>query len=265
MGTVAALLAASSAQAHISYTGRNFGSFSGGESPVIISNQNVSGPFGWADGTDDDFGDSHRLRAFRFTLNTPLTFSLSVESIEYSTTSGATTTTHIAGLLPAYSIYGGLAHLAPDPLDHDGAQITVDHLAGLGGSQPKEGALRSLNDWSIGNDGPEFNPAYPPASLRPFAYVGHAADGTSANFGSAAGILGDGLADGFVTGTFSLPAGDYTLFVGGADYAANVGAVAPYQTYGIRTTFTPVPEPASATLGLLGMGAVALRRRRRLS
>jgi hypothetical protein len=254
-------LAPLAAHAHIGYTGRNFGAFSGGEAPVTITNQNVSGPFGWADGTDDDFSDSHRLRAYRFSLNTSLTFEISVESIEYTTGTPPATTTHIAGLLPAFSIYSGLAHLSPTPADHDGAQLSLDYLAALGGTQPKEGAFRALHDWSIGNDGPEFNPSYPPASLSHFAYVGHAADGTSANFGTAPGISGDGVADGFVKGTFSLPAGDYTLFVGGADYAANIGAAAPFQTYGVRTTFTAVPEPATSLLSLAALGLVWRRHR----
>jgi hypothetical protein len=259
----ACVLAPLSAHAHIGYTGRNFGAFSGGEAPVTIQNQNAGGSFGWATATDADFGDSHRLRAYRFTLNTALTFSISIEGMAYSTTAGtpAVTTTHIAGLLPGFSVYSGLAHISPDKADHDGAQLSLDYLAGLPGPA-KEGAFRSLNDWTIGNDGPEFNPTYPAASLSHFKYVGHAVDGTAANFGSEPGILGDGLADGRVTGTFSLPAGDYSFFVGGADFASGVGAVAPYQTYGIRATFAPVPEPATAALGLLGASAILFRRRR---
>jgi hypothetical protein len=258
----ACVLAPLSAHAHISYTGRNFGAFSGGEAPVTIENQNASS-FGWADATDADFGDSHRVRAYRFTLNTALTFSISIEGMAYSTTAGTppVTTTHIAGLLPGFSVYSGLAHISPDKADHDGAQISLDYLATLPGPA-KEGAFRSLNDWTIGNDGPEFNLTYPAASLSNFTYVGHAADGTAANFGSESGILGDGLADGKVTGTFSLPAGDYSFFVGGVDYASGVGAVAPYQTYGIKATFAPVPEPATAALGLLGASAILFRRRR---
>ena len=65
-----------------------------------------------------------------------------------------------------------------------------------------------------------------------------------------------------MTGTFSLPAGDYSFFVGGVDYASGVGAVAPYTTYGIKATFAPVPEPATAALGLLGAIAILFRRRR---
>jgi hypothetical protein len=231
--------------AHVSYTGRNFGTFSGGESPVIISNQTVSGSYGWADGTDADFGDSHRLRAFRFSLS----YDASVTVTASATSNGGLL---LGDLLPAFSIYSGLAHLPPAALDHDGAPISVSYLASLP-DVPREGAFVATADWKMGNDdGATF------ADLSSFTYRGHAADGSSANYGNAPGILGDNLADGFVTGSFFLPAGDYSIFVGGALYD---GQSSGNTNRGVNVTLSVVPEPAAASLFLLSAGLILRRRR----
>lgn len=239
-------LAAGSASAHVSYSNRDFGAFlaDGTETPVAIMGQTVSSEFGWADATDADFGDSHRTRAFRFTLSNPGTITLTVQAAEGS------------GFLPAFTIYSGLTHISPAKLDHDGSAVTVAYLSGLGGD-PKEGALYTLGDFQIGND-PDTDLSIP-ASLSQLTYVGHAADGTSANFGSVPGILGDGVADGYVTGTFALADGDYSIFIGGADYSAQ--GEGPYASYGITPTLTVVPEPGSAILALFGLMAAGFCRR----
>lgn len=243
------------ASAHISYGVRDFGSLTGDPISVTVANQAVTSAFGWADGTDADFGDSHRLRAFRVNLATPMTLSITVESIAFGTS--------IAGLLPGFSIYSGLAHLAPitaapGSADHDTSAISLAYLASIGGVS-KEGVFRSLDTWRVGGDnqtGPVFD-FDAIDGLSTFAYQGHAADGTPANFGGEPGIIGDGLADGIVTGTFTLPAGDYSIFVGGADYAATSTA-----SYGIKTTVAVVPEPMSATLLAGGALLLFVRRRR---
>jgi hypothetical protein len=101
------------------------------------------------------------------------------------------------------------------------------------------------------------------ARLASFTYIGHAADGTSANFGNAAGIVGDGTADGFVTATFSgLVAGDYSLFVGGANYALQT-TESTTTTYGANVTVGLVPEPSTGFLLLGGAALLGLLRRRR--
>jgi hypothetical protein len=238
-------LGTDSVSAHITYTGRNFGTFvaDGTEAPVTIAAGNLSGAFGWADGTDGDLGDSHRLRAFRFKLTNPATVKLKVQ--------GAVVGAAPALQYPAFSLYRGLAHLPPDSLDHDGTPSTAAHLLTLGGVQPKEGAFDALADWKIGNDDVYNTPGDPmsgiavPASLSSFTYFGHAADGTAANYGTAPNIRGDGLADGTVEKTFLLPAGDYSVFIGGADYAAGIGAMAPYPAQGFSATLTvtQAPEP----------------------
>src|SRR5687767_10934464 len=56
------------AMAHVGYTGRNFGTFDRTYSTARLSDQAVTGNYGWIDGTDSDNGDSHKLRPYRFTL-----------------------------------------------------------------------------------------------------------------------------------------------------------------------------------------------------
>jgi hypothetical protein len=235
------------ANAHISYTGRNFGTFSGGEAPVTILDKVIAGNWAWADGTDADYGPSEYVRAYRFTLtyDARVTFDVS------ATTSGGSV---LGDLLPGLSLYQGLAHVAPALLDHDENLVSQQWRNSQPGV-PKEGNFRALGDWKIGNDS-----GTTAADLSSFSFKGYAVDGTAANFGAAPGIVGDGLADGHVVGTFDIPAGDYTLFIGGANYASQV----PGDTVGrgVNVTLTVIPEPAAAGLLMSGMAAFLLRRRR---
>ena len=255
---VAAILLASAAtgMAHISYgsglTGRNFndlGAF--GSGPITAANQNVSSSYGWADGTDADWGDSHKLRAYRFTLTYDATVSISVTSVAYS----AGATNYSAGLLPGFSLYSGLAHLSPKPADHDGSAQSI-------ATRPvdKEGNFIATGSWSIWNDGTEFNAAYGPAEETLFGFRGYAVDGTAANFGSTPGINGDGLADGTITASFNLTPGDYTIFVGGANYAGTDSTA----LYGLSTSLNvvPVPEPSAIFLAGITLAGLAFPRRR---
>jgi hypothetical protein len=293
-------IAGTKALAHISYTGRNFGTVDSttygsidvsGVRSSTISSQTISSGFGWADATDADWGDSHRGRYFRFTLANPLTADQSVRIIAErnanTSASGPTGT-----FLPAFSLFSGLAQRAnnegvqqglvyrTEELAHDGAALSIQSLvdqfgsgngSGLGGSG-KEGSFRSLGDWSIGNDdtyntaGVKTSGVLIPARLASFTYIGHAADGTSDNFGTAPGIVGDGgTADGFVTANFSgLAAGDYSLFVGGANYNLQNTETGPtYPTYGVNVTVGLVPEPSTGSLLLGGAALLGLLRRRR--
>lgn len=99
--------------------------------------------------------------------------------------------------------------------------------------------------------------------LRFFSYIGHAADGTSANFGTAAGIVGDGVADGFVSGTFRLGPGSYSILFGGADYA--VQGPSPFTAFAFTASLNvaPVPEPETYAMLLAGLGLVGVAVRRR--
>jgi hypothetical protein len=102
-----------------------------------------------------------------------------------------------------------------------------------------------LHAWKIGNDDGE---------LSTLTYIGHAADGVSAN----PSIAGDGLANGTVRQTFWLAAGDYSLMIGGAD-AAGIDETG---TYGIDVSLTVVPEPSGAMLvSLAALGLLARRKR----
>jgi hypothetical protein len=248
--------------AHISYNNRNFGTLII-STDASITNQAVSSGFGWADATDADWGDSHRGRFFRFTLAHPLDVDQSVRiTVERNLLgTGAKGT-----FLPAFSLFSGLAQGSPETLAHDSSTLSV--ASRLGGT---EGSFRSLTDWSIGNDD-TYNTAGDPTSgvlyaarLAYFTYIGHAADGTSANFGNAAGIVGDGTADGFVTATFSgLAAGDYSFFVGGANYALQTTeGPTTFPTYGANVTVGLVPEPSTGFLLLGGAALIGLLIRRR--
>jgi len=300
-------------EAHISYSGRDFGTVTTGST---IAGQAVSSSFGWADATDLNWGDSHRMRAYRFTLAAPTSVTITAQrqNLTIGTATGQQTGGHDV-LLPAFSLYAGLSHPS-SPLAHDNSTLSVEWLrqqfgtsgvaeaytdtngnsrwdpgeaftdvngngvwdsANLGGSG-KEGSFNALGDWSIGNSTTTWPtlPAEPRTdSLRSFSYVGHAADGTTANYGTfgTATIGGDGVADGTVSQTFlNLAPGDYSLFVGGAGYAAQAtetmtfGATSTsYPSYGVSVTVAPVPEPAGVALivaGLAGAGLVAARRRR---
>jgi hypothetical protein len=252
--------ALSTASAHIGYTGRDFGTYSGTDLTRTITNQNVSGEHGWADATDANLGDTHKTRAFRFSLTTNAWVTLSFQGLAYSTTSTNGTTTSFSALaLPAFSLYRGVAA----PSTHDGSSISIAWRNTTYGTNATEGSLNALGDWKIGSDaGTTF------ADLSSFTYIGNAADGSSANYGTPApsltltdgsnvpngAINGDGNADGVVSGSFYLSAGDYSVFVGGANYAG----VNTNTSYGIQSTFTAVPEPSTWALLTISLAMVGL-------
>ena len=77
---------------------------------------------------------------------------------------------------------------------------------------------------------------------------------------------GDGLTDGFVTGTFFLAAGEYTLAVGGANYfLQGTDSLAPNYdntNYTFTATVSNVPEPSAAGLLVAGVAALGMLRQR---
>ena len=265
-GFLAAALcaAATPLSAHILYTGRDFGIFDpgGSTSPVTISKNSISSNFGWADGTDSDFGDSHKLLPFRFTLLSTGLVTLQIQGTSFI--SGVLNIPAMAN--PGFSIFKGIAHLPPLAEDHDTSDISIAYMDETYGVGKWEGCFNALGDWSIGNDDDE-DPGTPPAALSAFSYRGNAADGTSANYGTGATIIprangttqtndlirGDGLADGSVTGTFALDAGDYTILVGGATYSGT-----STDSFGFNATLSVMAIPEPSTYALLSVGAIVL-------
>ncbi len=249
----ALLMSAVTASAHVGYSGRDFGTIVPNAPAVTISNQSVTSNYGWADGTDEDFGDSHKVRPYRFTLAAPAFVTLTFSG---STNGG----TKDGSIKPGVSVYQGLAHLAPitnapGSADYDYSAISQAYLATLSGVA-KEGAFRALTDWRMGGDnqtGPTFD-FEAVDGLSTFTYKGHAVDGDSALYGAGAGIAGDGNADGTVTLSLALPAGDYTIFVGGANYAGQA-PVPDAVSYGLvgtlsATAFNYVAgDPAAGGIG----------------
>jgi hypothetical protein len=247
----------SSGQSHISYVARDFGVLDP-TSPqvVVISSQRVTSDFGWASGTDANLEDSHKLRAFKFSMARSGDVQIRVEGLSF--VSGSTS--YSALPRPAFSIYQGLAHESPALGDHDTSSISATYNDTTYGRGNWLGSFRALNDWKIGNDDGETF-----ADLSSFTYVGNGADGSAANYGVAAGIFGDGIADGMVVQTLSLNPGSYSLFVGGAQYydLLNTGGDAT-GSYGFSVTLTTIPEPSALSLLAVGLGALALVRHRRL-
>jgi hypothetical protein len=237
MTVAACFLAGNVAQAHISYSGRDFGAYSGlTNGSRTITNQTVTGNYGWADAADGILGDSHRGRAFRFHLDNTALVTLTVSA------NPSATTNSLGGFTPAFSIYSGLAGVAPFPpsqttnaasADHDGSaaslpwriwwvQQNIDTNATT--EAPTDGSWNALGDWKIGGDGDlpgDFT------QLSSFIYKASAA---STNSG------------GTVTGSFALPAGDYTVFIGGNDNANKTAGTA-LSPHGISATFTVAPAP----------------------
>ncbi len=252
------ILSASAASAHITYGGvsRDLGPSTGNIPGVIsgagvtpyfktITTQTVTSDFGWAVGTDADLlGDAHHTKAYRFTLGEGGLVTLKVAA-------AAARNSGTGSFLPAFSIYSGLVHTSGGS-DYDTSPISQAYLSSLGGTQPKRGAFNALDTWKIGNDaGTTF------ADLSTLTYLANAADGTFSNFGVVSGINGDGLADGIVEQTLWLEAGNYSLFVGGANATGtNTG------NFGIDVSLSAIPEPTFMLLGAVSSLAFFGRRRR---
>jgi hypothetical protein len=238
LALIACLFSGTVAQAHLTYSGRDFGSYSGlTNGTFTITNQTVTGNYGWADAADGVLGDTHRGRAFRFHLDNAALISLTVSANPNATA------TSLGDLTPAFSVYSGLGAVAPFPpsqttnppsADHDGTPASlawrtwwVQHNLNPSATDesPTDGNWNALGDWKIGGDG---DLAGDFSQLSTFIYKGSAASTTSG---------------GSVTGTLVLPAGDYTILIGGNDLANKTSGTA-LSAYGIAATLTVAPAPS---------------------
>jgi|GEM_PF-1012350 len=226
------------AQAHLTYSGRDFGFYTGlSFGSLSITNQTVTGNYGWADAADGVLGDTHRGRGFRFHLNNPALVSLTVSA------NASATATSLGGLTPAFSIYSGLAAVAPFAStqtalppgpDHDFCDASVAWRTwwvqqnlnpAATDPTPTDGNWDALHDWKIGGDGDlpgDFS------QLSSFSYEGSAAATGNANT---------------VTGSFALPAGDYTIMIGGNNITNKTSDTA-LSGYGMAATLSVAPTPA---------------------
>lgn len=253
------------ASAHVSYTNRDFvanGSFDGVDT-YTLSGQRVASNYGWADGADADWGDSHRVRFLRFTLPHAANVTISVAAqVGVASTLG--------DLSPAFSVFAGVVpHLshdgAPSPTylaNHPGFLPTTDFYADTGKLGDKEGAYRSVNDFWLGNDS---------GAAAQIVYLGHAVDGLGIDVTGdrAVDFAGDGVADGSVSGSLLLGAGTYSVVVGGTCYACQFTESSA--TWIMNRAFTaslqiaPVPEPETWALTGAGLTLLALLTRKRCS
>lgn len=280
---VSLLAVAGSSFAHISYTGRNLGTLVNG-SNVTIANQAITSNYGWIDAADtalqfdpnlatmrdlalaaganvDEIpvgfgvdnlylGDNHKSRAFRLHLDSALTVTFTAMAKANATASS------IGGLLPGFSVYKGLAAVAPftapqTSADYDFSDASqawrasfAQTAAGAGfGTGATQGSWNALGDFYIGGDG---EPVGNLAVLTHFQYVGHGMDADH---------------DGDASTTLALGPGDYTVFVGGVDLA-NKGSANAIKGYGLSLNVSAVPEPSTWLLMLAGVPLLARRLRR---
>lgn len=284
------------AQAHIGWSGsRNFDTLVVGV-PESSTDRNVSSAFGWADGTDSTWSDSHRFQFFRFVLSSPTTVSISVSRNDRPPAPGPGTQTGTIGyFLPGFSLYRINAASTNGTMPastHDSGNFTVSHLTTSFGSNATEEAYSDLNSNGLWNPGEIYtdansNGSWDTAGLGNsgkegafnamgnwqiyndsghvgiFDYVGHMADGGPINFGLAGGVSGDGVADGVVGDSYTdLPAGEYFIAVGGANYYDQdlyAEATSTFLTYGVSVTVAAIPEPGVVALAGLAAGFFGLR------
>jgi hypothetical protein len=236
-------MAAVTAEAHILYTGRDFGTLQG-SSALTISSSAAFG-FGWARGITARFGDSHSMVPFRFTLTNSATVTITV------TGTGSAPLSR-----PAFSVYKGLEL---SETAHDSSAASYFYMSAVFGDGKWDGCFNALADWTIGNESDESD------EYTTLFYQGHAADGSSVNFGTAATVIpttdpgysvtnapvaGDGNADGTVTKALSLSPGDYSIFVGGAQANASNRASTLGFSITLQIGATPIQVPVLPISGI---------------
>lgn len=246
---LAAGFVSASVKAHI-FT-HDFGTFDGSTGTTATILASIFGNYGWIDGTDADWGDTHKLSVYQFTLTGVADVQLSFEQ--------AVALGGRNGLNPGFSLYAGLVHdpASPGGPDHDFSAGSILIRDTDSGGAVTEGAFRAMHDWRITN---ESDPAVVPPSV--LTNIGHAYDG-SQDYGTGVIPGGDGVLDHKVTQTFHLAAGDYSVFAGGSDYASQFAALKGLGVSGTLTVVSAVPEPDTYALLLAGLGLIALTMRQR--
>lgn len=240
------------AMAHVDYTNTNLGTFTGLSAATgSVSNTSVGGNYGWADAADANWGDSHKGRFLKFTLENPADVTLSVASTTMVPNSSG------GVLLPGFSIYEGLAPY----LAHDFTDLAFIWRDMQAGPAADEGYWNALGSFQTANEAGETGF---------LTFQGYAVDGTfDNNFGDATtqpGVMGDGMADGMVSKSFSLDAGTYSVIVGGATYDA-AGTAAGNRSYHFNADIAvaTIPEPETYAMLLAGLGLIGAVARRRKS
>ncbi len=244
----------------------NFGSFDGSVAATNNGtgtgvNAGTSGNYGWIDGADGDWADSHKVGYY--------TFSLTGQAADVTLTfRGKSNAFGGPGLTPGFSLYSAEAEYNGD---HDFSPgsilLRAADCAATAGCTTTEGSFRALATFRITNDAD-------PTGTSPsvFTYLGHAYDGNNVTLPSANSPLydnnpylvsgGDGVADGVASRTFqNLQPGDYIAFVGGVNYNSQTNQAT--RGIGGTLTITPVPVPAAVWLfgsGLAGLVGVLRRR-----
>lgn len=232
-------LTSGTAKAHL--TPISFGTFDGSPASATALGSAI-GNFGWIDGSDADWSDSHKVALFSFTLTRAADVLLSFEG---KAAAGGRT-----GLNPGFSVYQGYPHAITDDLtaDHDYSEGSILIRNTDSGGAYTEGSFRALTSWRITNDADSLA-----QDATNFNYIGHAYDG-SQNYGTGIIPGGDGLLDNKVARQFQLAAGTYSVFVGGSNYASQTN----FATRGIGAAITVVPLPAPFLLFLSGLSVLRL-------
>lgn len=231
------------------------GTFDGTPGATATLTASVTSNYGWIDGTDNDWGDTHRVVAYQFTLTNAAEVQL---SFQQAVAFGGRN-----GLAPGFSLHEGHVHdpfTTPGGADHDFSDSSTELRDIDSGGAFTEGSFRALTDWRITNEAPlhELSPSF-------FTYIGHAYDGVQ-DYGTGVIPGGDGLLDNRVMQSFHLAAGNYTAFVGGSDYANQLVALRNYGVSGTITVISAVPEPETYAMLLAGLGLVgAMTRRRKMA